>query len=253
MTEKIKSPKELRKEARERFANAQRLEIEYMRALRQLTKQIDHIVKGMAPGGKVRDSVALQNVLKKYSETIRPWAEAIAEKMITKIAKKDFQSWTKLGKNIGVSLRAELEQAPIGDMFKQFMTEQVHLITSLPLEAAERVHTLTTEGMLAGGRRANEIAKDILATGKVTESRAKLIARTEVARTASGLTMQRAKFVGSTHYVWRTSGDSDVRKSHKEMDGTIIPWDTPPTLSDGEKTHAGMIFNCRCYPEPVLL
>ena len=252
MTEKVKSPKDLRKEARERFANAQRLEIEYLRSLRHLTKQIDHIVKGMAPGGNVRNSAELQNVLRKYSETIRPWAEAVAEKMITKIARKDSQSWLRLGKSIGTSLRAELEKAPIGDMFAQFMREQVTLITSLPLEAAERVHKLATEGLLTGGRRASDIAKDILATGKVTESRAKLIARTEIARTASGLTMQRAKFVGSTHYVWRTSGDSDVRKSHKEMDGSIISWDTPPTLSDGEKTHAGMIFNCRCYPEPII-
>ena len=40
------------------------------------------------------------------------------------------------------------------------LAEQVGLITNLPLEAAERVHKLTTEGMLAGSRPA-EIAEQI--------------------------------------------------------------------------------------------
>jgi SPP1 gp7 family putative phage head morphogenesis protein len=102
------------------------------------------------------------------------------------------------------------------------------------------------------GRRASEIQKDILETGKVTESRAKLIARTEIARTAAGLTMARAKFVGSTHYVWRTSDDPDVRSSHKKMNGAVIPWDSPPQVEPGKRYHAGMFPNCRCYPEPIL-
>ena len=89
-------------------------------------------------------------------------------------------------------------------------------------------------------------------TGKVTESRAKLIARTEIARTASGLTMARATHVGATHYIWRTSGDADVRNSHKEMNGKVIPFSKAPTLSDGTASHAGMIYNCRCYAEPIL-
>ena len=136
-------------------------------------------------------------------------------------------------------------------MLRQFLSEQVKLITSLPLDAAQRVHELTLQG-ITEGTRAKAIAAEILKTGRVTESRAKLIARTEVARTASGLTMARAVHVGCTHYYWRTSGDSDVRKSHKEMNGMIVPFNHPPTLSDGTTTHAGQIFNCRCWIQPLL-
>lgn len=239
------------RQARERFANAQQLEMEYLRALRQLTRQIDHIVKGMAHGGVVRDTHELQMLLRKYGELIKPWARSVAEKMLLRVARKDELSWARLGNDIGRNLRKELNEAPTGEFLRTFLEEQVHLITSLPVKAAERVHKLTTEGMVEG-RRAIDISKDILETGRVTESRAKLIARTEIARTASGLTMARAKFVGSTHYQWVTSGDSSVRKSHKEMNGAIIPWDHPPTLSDGSVTHAGMIYNCRCYPNPIL-
>ena len=90
-------------------------------------------------------------------------------------------------------------------------------------------------------------------TGKVTESRAKLIARTEIARTSNGLTMARATHIGVTHYVWRSSQDGSVRESHKKMNGSIIPFDHPPEVEPGERYHAGMIYNCRCFMEPILL
>lgn len=245
------SARELRRKARERFALAERLEAEYMRALRNLTRQVDTIIKTMAPNGKVRNEMALQQALRKYSEAITPWAETVAAKMIARVAKKDESNWTVLSRNVGMNLHNEIQNAPTGDFLRQMLNEQVHLITSLPLDAAQRVHELTLKGMVQGAR-ATEIQKEILKTGKVTESRAMLIARTEIARTASGLTMARSQYVGCTHYVWRTSRDGSVRESHKHMEGKVIAWADPPTLEDGTKTHAGMIYNCRCYAEPIL-
>lgn len=242
---------ELRRQSRERFATAQRMENEYLRSLRQLTRQIDHIVKGMAPGGVVQNSIELQNVLRQYSKAITPWARSVAEKILMRIAQKDESAWIHLGKSMGRSIRKELNDAPTGQALRKFLDEQVILITSLPIEAAERVHKLTLEG-LADATRAKEIAQEILKTGKVTESRAKLIARTEVARTAAGLTMERAKYVGVSHYHWRTSGDTDVRQSHKAMNGKIIAFDSPPEVDPGKHYHAGMFPNCRCFIDPIL-
>nr|WP_246374794.1 phage minor head protein [Pseudochelatococcus contaminans] len=130
------------------------------------------------------------------------------------------------------------------------MAEQVRLITSLPSEAAQRVHDLTIEG-ITQGTRASEIAKKIMEAGDVTASRANMIARTEVSRTATLLTQARAEYVGSDGYIWRTSGDSDVRPSHKAMNGKFVRWSELPEL-DGMVGHAGALPNCRCYPEPVI-
>ena len=251
---KTVSKKELqaqRRKARERFALAERLEAEYLRALRQLTRQVDHIIRAMAPGGVVKNSAELQKVLTDYAKVIEPWAYSIASRMVQRIADKDESAWAKNGKEMGLELRKLIQDAPVGHALQAFLKEQVILITSLPVHAAMRVHKLTMEGM-SGARRASEIAADILQTGHVTHSRAKLIARTEIARTASALTMARSQYVGCTHYVWRTSGDTDVRQSHKDMDGQVIPWAEAPVLSDGTQTHAGMIYNCRCYAEPIL-
>jgi SPP1 gp7 family putative phage head morphogenesis protein len=241
-----KEAREQQRIARQRFAHAQRMEREYMRKLRMLTAQIDAMVKQMADNPE-----ALQRALNSYSVAIEPWARSMATSMVARIAATNSAAWERLARSMGRSLRKELAEAKTGAFLNQMLNEQVHLITSLPLDAAQRVHKLTLEGIVTG-RRAEEIRKDILQTGNVTESRAQLIARTEVARTSNGLTMARATEVGSTHYVWRTVGDMDVRKSHKEMDGKVIAWSQPPTLSDGTTTHAGMIYNCRCFPDPVL-
>lgn len=160
-------------------------------------------------------------------------------------------AWADLASEMSRELRKEIQTAPTGQLFQALLNEQVTLIKSIPLDAAQRVHDLTIKG-LEDSTRASEIAKEIERSGEVATSRANLIARTEVARTASTLTQSRAEHVGSEGYIWRTSGDSDVRHSHKQMNGKFVRWDSPPTLSDGTTTHAGQIYNCRCYPEPVL-
>jgi SPP1 gp7 family putative phage head morphogenesis protein len=172
--------------------------------------------------------------------------------MLADVSRRDEKVWASLTGEMGYALREEIQGAPTGSMFRRLMEEQVHLITSLPLNAAERCHELVT-GQLYGSARANAIAEHILQTGQVTESRAMLIARTEVGRAASALTQSRAQYVGSDGYIWRTAGDKDVRKLHRKLEGTFHKWDDPPVAGEnGERAHAGAIYNCRCYPEPVL-
>nr|WP_253260894.1 phage minor head protein [Rhodanobacter glycinis] len=193
----------------------------------------------------------ITNMLDRYSEALGDWAVRTATKMLTEVDSRDRQSWMELAADMSKELREEIRTAPTGKLFQALLDEQVTLIKSLPTDAAKRVHELTIKGM-EDSTRAKEIAKEIGRTGEVSASRANLIARTEVARTASTLTQARAEHIGSDGYIWRTSKDSDVRHSHKQMEGKFIRWDSPPTLSDGTTTHAGQIYNCRCYPEPVI-
>jgi SPP1 gp7 family putative phage head morphogenesis protein len=193
----------------------------------------------------------ISDLLGRYSEALEGWAVKTASRMLEDVNRRDRQSWQELAAEMSHSLQQEIRTAPTGIEMQRLLDEQVTLIKSLPLDAAKRVHELTLKG-LEDSTRASEIAKEIARSGEVTASRANLIARTEVARSASVLTQARAQHVGSEGYIWRTSGDSDVRHSHKEMNGKFVRWDSPPTLSDGTTTHAGQIYNCRCWPEPVL-
>lgn len=198
---------------------------------------------------------ALQSLLERYAQALTPWAERTAGRMLAEVNARDIDTWRALGRAISGQLRRDLTTAPVGGVMKRLLGEQVTLIRSLPLEAAKRVHELTLKG-LESSTRAREVAQEIARSGDVTQSRATLIARTEVARTASVLTQTRAQYVGSTHYVWRTSRDGAVRPGHRDMEGKACEWAHPPAVNESGRVmhfHPGQIWNCRCWPEPILI
>src|ERR1039458_1626629 len=225
---------------RERFNLARKTESSFGRQLRSVASNIEMIIRHAmphfeSPADLIDQFDPLKKALEQYAILITPWARSVSERMIAQVSRRDASAWARLGETMGIALKKEISTAPTGQALRGYLQEQVHLITSLPLEAAERVHKMTLQG-IAEGTRASEIAKKILETGKVTKSRAMLIARTEVARTASAFVMVRAQHVGSESYIWQTSKDEDVRKSHREMQGRVIRWDTPPVLSNGTQT-----------------
>ncbi|WP_233474154.1 phage head morphogenesis protein [Cupriavidus pauculus] len=207
------------------------------------------MVNGFPPGDPAV-LPTIEQLLQRYAEALTPWAERAAAEMLSEVNRRDESAWMQNAADLSRALRQEIRTAPIGATMQALMAEQVTLIKSIPLDAAKRVHKLTIEG-IEDSTRASDISKAIQESGDVAKSRADLIARTEVARTASTLTEARALHVGSPGYFWRTSGDGDVRESHREMEGKFVAWDDPPTL-DGMKGHAGQFPNCRCYPEPVI-
>ncbi len=212
---------------------------------------MDSIISGLSLTGEPQDSDALVKALESYGQLLEPWAHAVGSRMLADVDRRDRAMWQEHAEVMGLALRRELREAPTGAVMRDLLADQVRLITSLPTYAAQRVHEITAEAITTGERPASVAAK-VRKLGAVTEARAQLIARTEVARTASKLTEARATFAGSEGYIWRTVEDSDVRHSHAEMEGKYVRWSTPPTLSDGTTTHAGQIYNCRCYAEAVL-
>lgn len=244
----------IKKKSDERFLNGRKAERSYARQLKGVARQINAIVKAFAPEGNVNDLNSMQSTLTRYAEILRPWARAVGWGMVSEVSRRDEAAWFAHGNEMGRLLREEIRTAPTGDMLREILERQVTLITSLPIEAGQRVHKLATESLI-NSSRASEIAKEILRTGDVTESRAVLIARTETARCAAGLTQSRAQFVGSTHYIWHTATDSDVRPGHKAMNGKIFRWDTPPEVEENGRSmrHGpGEIWNCRCFAEPII-
>lgn len=185
---------------------------------------------------------ALRSALNRYADALDGWARSVARRMLADVAARDERAWMAASREMGAEIGRIVKSTPIGEAMQAKMAEQVGLIKSLPREAAERVHRLVIEGQETGVR-ADVIAREIMRTGEVTRSRANLIARTEIGRAASTLTQVRAEAVGSVGYIWRTSRDSDVRPSHKRMEGRFVAWADPPEL-DGLTGHAGALPNC---------
>lgn len=240
-----------RRQQRERFAHAKRSELWYSSQLREVARVIGTFTDIYDP--KDESTVTtLISALKRYADILNPWAHSVAARMLADTDRRNARAWRQHGKEMGVALREEIETAPTGETMRRLMSEQVTLIASLPLEAAQRVHELAIEGRMDSSR-GQDIYKMIMETGSVTASRATLIARTETSRAAALLTEARANYVGSEAYIWRTVGDSDVRPRHQALDGKVIRWSDPPVAGEnGERAHAGCIYNCRCWAEVIL-
>ena len=173
-----------------------------------------------------------------------------AGRMLADVSNRDAKAWAEHSRELSVGIRKELANAPVGNVYDDLMREQVRLIKSIPLEAAQRVHDIAT-GMIYTGERPAKLIEEILRTTEVTEARARVIARTETGRAASNFMQARAQHVGSEGYLWRGALDFKERESHREMEGKYVRWTSPPTL-DGLTGHAGCLPNCRCWAEPVL-
>jgi SPP1 gp7 family putative phage head morphogenesis protein len=242
----FRSPK-----AKRAWANARKAESRYGIALRKLAAMVSAIVDGF-PKTNAPDLEPLHRALAQYAVTMGPWAEAVARRMLTEVSLRDAQAWEQHARSMGRSIKKEIEGAPTGAVMRQLMDEQVTLIKSIPLEAAQKAQELATS-TLSTGARFEDLVKEIEGLGAKTRARATLIARTEVGRASSNLTQARAQYIGSEGYIWRTVGDPDVRPSHKRMNGKFVRWDSPPVVDEGlAPYHAGCVFNCRCYAEPVI-
>lgn len=78
-------------------------------------------------------------------------------------------------------------------------------------------------------------------------ARAELIARDQTLKTLGQINGHRQSQAGVTSYIWSTSKDERVRPEHAELEGQIIPWDSPPSVG-----HPGQDFQCRCVALPYI-
>lgn len=198
------------------------------------------------------------------SEPFNSFVYSAVRRMVTPIAVQNMRTWRMAAKKATRNpylyrlLMREINQGLKSDIEIQ-IEENANLIKTLPTDVAKKV-TKDISDMALKGMRASEIAKVIREqTDKYSRVSAKLIARTEVSKTTTALTKARCDNLDLHWYVWRTMEDGDrVRKSHRIMEGVLVNWNEPPSPEAlaGEKSvgnyHAGNIWNCRCYPEPLI-
>lgn len=225
------------------FVPSRAAEKRYARQLKSVAGQVRHILATSSPADAER-------LLREYDKVLEPWARQTAATMTAGVQRKNAQAWRSIAGRMGLDMRALLNAPGIGAAVRDAIADNVSLIRSLVVGAADDVAALIRESLVTG-TRAEDLAKRIAEIGEVSESRARTIARTEVSKAGTALTRARAESIGSEGYIWRTAGDTDTRDSHRAMEGKFVPWDSPPTL-DGMTGHAGEFPNCRCYPEPVV-
>lgn len=193
--------------------------------------------------------------LEEYSESLKTWAESLTRVMLNRASQVDWSFWSE-AEEISAELKKELKTRAIGDAYGLLQNLQVHLIESIPLEAGKTVHEWAQKTLENGGSYQDVSEKILSEIGGVTRSRAILIARTECGRARTSFQQARAVTAGSTHFIWRTAGDSAVRDRHAALDGKVFRWDSPPVceMRRGAPVRAlpSSVWNCRCIAIPVL-
>lgn len=211
--------------------------------------------------GWVERAAALMELLT-ISLSERPEnVSAVALDVGQKTSQWNSAQWQKILKT---TLAVDIFQAEpyLRDELVSFARENTRLISKMTDEAIGEIDGIVQRG-ISGGRRIEEIAKDIQTRFDVTRNKAKLIARDQVAKLNGQLTQLRQKNLGVSKYIWRTSRDERVRDSHKVMDGKTCVWDDdtvyllkgerhPRSGIGGVDQHPGQDYQCRCYPEAVL-
>lgn len=231
-----------------------KVELDYQHKLTRVAQHVGDLILEFIAGEDIGDIdvLAINNIMRNYMDSLTPWAVRTAIDMVTRTGIQDARAWETYSQEISAALKREIRNTDTGVVMREMVNRQVELIKSIPKEAAERVNELCIKG-LENGSRSGEIMEELLRTTEATKNRAKLIARTETARTASVFTETRALAIGCESYQWVTSHDSDVRKAHKEVDGKVFRFDTDPVLSDGTSCKPGQIWNCRCWLRPIIV
>ena len=201
-----------------------------------------------------------------FEQWLDAWAKQAAQRMITGVAVDNARTWREAamrsmrGAEIHALLMQELRGAT-GQRMRELIEENAKLIRSLPREISRKVTAKIAEQAMEGERA--EVSKQSILryTSHLANWHVRLIARTETSKASTALTQARAEELGLDWYVWLSSEDSRVRISHRFMakqGGVLVNWkDAPsPERLVGEKSegfyHAGNIYNCRCYPAPLL-
>lgn len=240
--------------------SSKRIEDQFLKSLNKLAEMLKKIArKSTSTDDFASKCSAFQN-----SEPFLKFIDISVRRMVTPLATMNMRTWREAAKKATKNpfmYRMLLKE--IREDHKKTIEDQVYqnslLIRTLPSDTADKV-TKDIFDLGIQGMRGSQIAKEITKyTDQHAKASARLIARTEVSKTMSAVTEARSKNLGIDWYVWRTAEDGDrVRPSHRNMNGVLVNFSDPPSpealigLPSVGNYHAGNIWNCRCYEEPLL-
>lgn len=193
-------------------------------------------------------------------------AQFIAERFASKMDEtttKRLQNSIK--QSMGIDLVQMIQTEGIANALKSSIYENTRLIKTIPEQYLSKVEQIINQNSLKGGNKGS-IIKAIQEVYPVTMNRARLIARDQSNKLNANITRERQTSLGIRAYRWRTVGDANVRKTHKERNGKVYAWraeDVGKRLADGTRLlnpgfgpndigHPGDDIQCRCIAEPVI-
>jgi SPP1 gp7 family putative phage head morphogenesis protein len=144
------------------------------------------------------------------------------------------------------------------ELLNSWVSTNVRLITSINSSLLDDVSNII-ETSFRAGNSTPFISEEIATRFKVSDKKAKLIARDQTAKLHSNYIRQEHISLGITDYIWLTAGDERVRQSHKVLNNKICNWNNHDIYKDnkedpwkdkssigGVELQVGEDFQCRC-------
>lgn len=135
----------------------------------------------------------------------------------------------------------------IDDFVSASVEENVSYITTIPEQYHDRITGVVLQGT-KNGQSIPEMATQIRNVYKVSEKRARFIARDQAGSITGQLTERRHRAAGVTKFIWRDSNDIRVRDEHKDFDGKVFSY---AEGAGPKKLKPGQDYGCRCTAEPI--
>lgn len=237
------------------------IERELSKGLKGLTKDIlaSYEYHTLAQFNKFNRSEIgnLSNALEAvFNKLLRRWeskASDIADKLAERtIAHADKYVNVNFSQQ-GIELATRKNKTPT---MKAMYLQQIELIKSIPRDIMERYKGAFYNAV--AGFSQDSLLKLARNIGKVSEKRARLIARDQTAKAIEAFTMERTQSLGLEFYQWQTAQDervSDGKGGHRVLHDRIYRYDEPTAVIDSydNKGHPAQRVNCRCVALAVLL
>lgn len=190
--------------------------------------------------------------LKKNTEKQELEYRALETAVLT--GKLSVAEWKKaVRKTLGIDLEEDYYN---GELYRRLLEEwtenSVSLIKSIPENSLSEMRELVLQGY-RNGKPTTAIVKDIQHIYKKDKRHAQFVAQDQIAKLNSSITKFQQEDAGVSEYIWSTSGDGRVRKSHAVLDGKRFKWSEPPIVDkkSGRRCHPGEDYRCRCVALPV--
>ena len=120
-----------------------------------------------------------------------------------------------------------LEDYYLGDFYieqiEKWIDYNVGLIKTIPEDTLEKMKAIVYDGF-NNGKTTTRLIKEIQRAYKVGRKRAELIARDQTAKLNGQIQKAQQQDAGINEYIWCTTGDERVRKSHKSLNGRKFSW-----------------------------
>lgn len=204
--------------------------------------------------------------LKKVAESpeLNAWADTIAKRMVTSTLDENSRTWRQAaaksseGQRMYNALQKEM-QGTLGKRTREIITSSIQLLDIFNEQEIQRVAPYALIIAQSGSRNfdsSDDIIQNIMQ--RFSEDEQETIGQTLISISHAALTQARAEDTGHDWYIWHTSEDQHVRKSHKLMDKVLCRYSDAPAPEElaGEKSEGnyspGNMYNCRCYAEPII-